>query len=168
MSIVVVVFACAALKVKLSAAASISNKFAVPGRPTGSYVMTGSESVTALLTFFTIALGASVSRIRDAASGADLDIFEVGSRRESTRRVGAGEASHGSHQFNVSYESMSMRGGIHTREDLGQREERTLFVWRRVGPVEGGGEIPGELEVLCLIFAYGDVCCSITLSALIS
>lgn len=48
------------------------------------------ESVTALLIFLDICVEVSVSIIRDDESGADLDIFALGSRRERTRREGAG------------------------------------------------------------------------------
>jgi len=70
-------------------AASILRRFETPGRPMGSYVMVGIESVTAERIFLKMEDGESVSMMREVGSGADLDIFWVGSRRERIRGEGA-------------------------------------------------------------------------------
>ena len=97
------------------------------------------ESVTAARIFDFISASESVRRILEERSGEDLDIFELGSLRDSTRRVGA-----------VVYE------WVVTGEAKFQARTGDIFRERKNGAesaIERFSDVAGKFEVLLLVLA---------------
>jgi len=114
--------------------------------------MPGIESVTANRILDSICLGESVRRMREAVSGDDLDILEVGSRRERIRFEGAGKDI-------LSSEVSRRDERFQLTAQLSWEGEHAITGFKRA--VELVGQISGELEVLCLILTNGDVRCPV-------
>jgi hypothetical protein len=76
-------------------AARIWRRFDTPGLATGSKRTSVSESVTALLMRFVIAVGSSSSAIVPWGESADFDIFAVGFCRSMMRAPTGGIAASG-------------------------------------------------------------------------
>ena len=108
------------MSVSVSAARMVS-RFATPGLPTSSKVISRPESVTADLIFRMLILGSSSSSMIPPGEEADLLIFAVGSARSLILPTEADDVR------------------------LGDGEGRA------VAGVEPGGQVPAQLEVLALV-----------------
>ena len=102
------------------------------------------------MSFFCIVSGESVIRMRDAGEGSDLDIFFRGLVRDMILLAGAVRP----------LVSIGLRG---VGRELTEEGLRIYECWT-VGVVEVRDAFTCEFEMLRLVFADWDVCCSVLVS----